>query len=70
MSCPALRIVRLACLVLCFATGAFAQASGNSASFVGTDGSTQGNWRAKYGAEGYSIASSSQSLPSYDPILE
>lgn len=36
-----------------------------AASFVGTDTSTQGNWRGVYGAEGYTIAPSSTALPSY-----
>ncbi|MGC2814472.1 MAG: Ig-like domain-containing protein, partial [Candidatus Acidiferrum sp.] len=35
------------------------------ASFVRTDTSTQGNWHGAYGADGYSIANDSQSIPSY-----
>jgi hypothetical protein len=35
------------------------------ASFVRTDSSTQGNWHGTYGADGYSIANDSQSIPSY-----
>jgi hypothetical protein len=35
------------------------------ASFVRTDASTQGNWHGAYGADGYSIANDSQSIPSY-----
>jgi len=35
------------------------------ASFVGTDTSTQGNWHGVYGADGYSIANETQSLPAY-----
>jgi hypothetical protein len=37
----------------------------SSASFVSTDTSTQGNWHAVYGADGYSVANDSQSLPGY-----
>ena len=32
-----------------------AQGAGNSAVFIKTDASTQGNWRGKYGADGYNI---------------
>jgi hypothetical protein len=43
-----------------------ALATGPTASFVGTDTTTQGAWQSKYGADGYSIANSTyQSLPSY-----
>ena len=35
------------------------------ASFVNADTSTQGNWRGVYGADGYSVAGDTQSLPSY-----
>lgn len=34
-----------------------------SSAFVGVDSSTQGNWRTLYGAEGYSIALASSTLP-------
>ena len=37
----------------------------SSASFVSTDTGTQGNWHAVYGADGYSVASDSQSVPGY-----
>ncbi len=36
-----------------------------AASFVSSDTSTQGNWRTAYGADGFSIPNSTQSLPSY-----
>jgi len=36
-----------------------------AASFVGTDTSTQGSWHGVYGADGYSVANDSQSVPSY-----
>ncbi len=39
------------------------------ASFVGSDTTTQGSWRVKYGADGFVIANDSQSLPSYDPTF-
>jgi predicted RecA/RadA family phage recombinase len=43
-----------------------AAGTGPTASFLGTDSTTQGNWRAKYGSDGYSIANTVyQSLPSY-----
>jgi uncharacterized protein (TIGR03437 family) len=35
------------------------------ASFLRTDTTTQGNWHGAYGADGYSIANDSQSVPSY-----
>ena len=38
---------------------------GASAFFVKTDAITQGNWQGVYGHDGYSIANSSQSLPTY-----
>jgi uncharacterized repeat protein (TIGR01451 family) len=37
-----------------------------SATLVRLDGTTQGNWIGVYGADGYSLANSSQSLPTYD----
>ncbi len=37
----------------------------NAASFLRTDTTTQGNWHGTYGADGYSVAEDSQSLPSY-----
>jgi IPT/TIG domain/Glucodextranase, domain B/Bacterial Ig-like domain (group 2) len=37
----------------------------SSASFVRSDTTTQGNWHGAYGADGYSIAGDSQSLPAY-----
>ena len=37
----------------------------NSAIFVGTDSTTQGNWHGVYGTDGYSIPNESQSLPAY-----
>jgi subtilisin family serine protease len=40
-----------------------------SAAFLGSDTATEGNWRTKYGADGYSLANSVQSLPSYDPTF-
>ena len=40
---------------------------GASAQFVSQDTTTQGNWQSMYGADGYSVADSVQSLPTYDP---
>ncbi len=39
--------------------------TGVSATFVGTDDTTQGSWKGKYGAEGYLVLGDSQSNPSY-----
>ncbi len=39
--------------------------SGNDAQFVKDDTTTQGNWSSAYGADGYSLAASTQVLPSY-----
>jgi hypothetical protein len=36
-----------------------------SASFVGTDVLTQGNWKGKYGSDGYSVINDSTSYPAY-----
>lgn len=48
-----------------FGNGSSASAQAAAASFVRSDISTQGNWRAAYGSEGYTIATATQSLPSY-----
>ena len=47
------------------ATVQLSTAAGAIASFTGFDTATQGNWKGVYGADGYSIANSSQSLPAY-----
>ncbi|HYL96676.1 MAG TPA: protease pro-enzyme activation domain-containing protein [Terriglobales bacterium] len=56
------------------ATSADGTASGNAkvnlivpavASFVATDTVTQGSWHGVYGADGYSVANDSQSIPNY-----
>jgi hypothetical protein len=39
--------------------------AGATANFVNSDTTTQGSWQGKYGADGYSVANSSQSIPSY-----
>jgi len=36
-----------------------------TASFVGLDTTTKGNWRGVYGSDGYSVANNAQSIPSY-----
>ena len=63
------------------ATAADGQASGtatvtlspvtvsSTASYLAMDSATQGNWKNKYGADGYSIAGDKQSLASYDPTF-
>ncbi len=40
----------------------------NSASFVNTDTTTQGNWSGTYGAAGYDVIGSTTSLPSYATV--
>src|SRR5689334_14970145 len=42
-----------------------ASAAGASASFLTTDTTTQGNWKGKYGAEGYSLVGDLTQNPSY-----
>lgn len=37
----------------------------NSASFVGTDTSTQGNWKGVYGADGYNVIGATVNYPSF-----
>src|SRR5229473_4011730 len=39
--------------------------NGAAANFTGSDSSTQGNWHGVYGADGYSLANDTQSLPGY-----
>jgi Bacterial Ig domain len=39
--------------------------NGAVANFIGSDTSTQGSWHGVYGADGYSIANDTQSLPAY-----
>jgi hypothetical protein len=41
------------------------RATAATATFVGSDATTQGNWQGKYGSDGYAIANSAQSIPSY-----
>src|SRR5205814_2622244 len=36
-----------------------------AASFVGTDTATQGNWKGKYGSNGYAVIGDSTSYPAY-----
>jgi hypothetical protein len=45
-----------------------AAVSAGSASFVGTDASTQGTWQAAYGSDGYDISQFGASLPSYATV--
>jgi len=42
--------------------------TGNSASFVQTDTTTQGNWTGVYGAAGYNVIGSTSSYPSYATV--
>jgi subtilisin family serine protease len=41
---------------------------GTSATFVGTDTTTQGNWRGVYGADGYQIVNETRALPAYATV--
>lgn len=40
-------------------------ATGNSATWLGVDATTQGNWKALYGGDGHVLAGDSASLPAY-----
>ncbi len=42
--------------------------AGNTASFVNTDTTTQGNWTGVYGAAGYDVIGATSSLPSYATV--
>jgi subtilisin family serine protease len=44
--------------------GLFIDPPSTSASFLGTDSTTQGNWTGKYGAVGYNVINSGSSYPS------
>ena len=39
-----------------------------AASFVGTDLATQGNWKGRYGSDGYAVLSDSTSYPAYAEV--
>ena len=57
--------IRPLLLLILLAPIAQAQTPAAVANFVSQDTGTQGNWLKVYGADGYSIASDSQSLPAY-----
>src|SRR5207244_2411163 len=42
----------------------------NAATFVATDTTTRGNWKGVYGAQGYMLAASGQSVPSYAVVQQ
>ena len=46
-------------------SGVFFGGAGPSATFIATDTTTQGNWKSKYGAEGYTVVDDSAKNPSY-----
>jgi len=48
-----------------FGTATVNLSAGAAANFVSMDTTTQGNWQGKYGADGYSVANDSQSIPVY-----
>jgi Carboxypeptidase regulatory-like domain/Bacterial Ig domain len=41
---------------------------GTTAAFVGTDTTTQGNWRGVYGADGYNVVNDTVSYPAYATV--
>jgi hypothetical protein len=51
-----------------FGTGAGSAPAAGAARFVRTDTTTQGNWKGRYGADGYSIAQEATSLPAYAQV--
>ncbi|MGA2720108.1 MAG: hypothetical protein ABSF78_14200, partial [Candidatus Acidiferrales bacterium] len=55
----------LAFVLLCSSLLFVRPAAASTATFLRTDNTTQGNWHGVYGADGYSVAGDSQSLPSY-----
>ena len=57
--------IRPLLLLILLAPIARAQTPAAVANFVSQDTGTQGNWLKAYGADGYSIATDSQSLPAY-----
>jgi hypothetical protein len=57
--------IRSLLLLILLAPIAQAQTPAAVAHFVTQDTGTQGNWLTMYGADGYSIATDSQSLPAY-----
>ena len=48
-----------------FFGGSSTPAAGSSASFLSLDTTTQGNWKSKYGADGYTLVDDSVQNPSY-----
>src|SRR5262249_53671375 len=52
--------------VLSFNTGS----SAPTALFLGTDTTTQGNWKGVYGSDGYVLAQDASSLPSYAKLTQ
>jgi hypothetical protein len=44
--------------------------SSNKASFVKTDVATKGNWRGVYGAQGFSVSGSGQTIPAYVALTQ
>jgi len=55
----------LLALLLCTSNMKAQSSVSSNVTFVGLDAATQGNWQGKYGADGYAIANSNQSVPSY-----
>jgi len=57
----------LALVVISTTTAPTPTPTGNAATFVKLDTTTQGNWQSAYGVDGYSLANANQGLPPYDP---
>ena len=53
---------------LFFGAGTAGVTPSGTASLVGTDTTTQGNWQPAYGSEGYAMAGGQASLPSYASV--
>lgn len=51
-----------------FPDGGLVSSAANAARFVKSDGTSGGNWRGSYGADGYSIAQQASSFPAYADV--
>ena len=63
-------VTRTATVTVTAAGGGTGGSTGGTSnvSFVTTDSSTKGNWKGKYGAQGYTLASDSAVLPAYAQV--
>ena len=60
-----LRITQTNSSINAVVNGVFFGGSGPAATFVATDTTTQGNWRSKYGGDGYTVVDDSSKNPTY-----